>query len=127
MHRQHPEREQVLKPCLKLCKRLKSQGYILKYRRLDALDMWHENGDPDIEIWVSSQDIVIIIMCECKKPEGGVLSKKQLECRDKYIKFRNVIYIETNSVDILKDLIMKVADNQYFNPEQFNEFKKLSL
>lgn len=127
MVNQRKERLEVLEPCKKLCKQLKQMGYIVKWRRLDALDFYHEPGDPDLEIWVFSQSMLVIIMCECKKPEGGILIKSQIECKEKYIKFKNVIYIETNSVNILKDLIMKIADNQYFKPEVFNEFKEFVL
>lgn len=115
------ERTEVLEPCMKLCKRLKLMGYILKWRRLDALDCYHEPGDPDIEIWVSCAGILTIIMCECKYGDGK-LRKSQIECKEKYSKYKNVIYRDIYSVYVLKELIINMADNINFNPEIFNDF-----
>lgn len=127
MVNEQTERTEVLVPCMKLCKKLKSAGYILKYRRLDALDYYHESGDPDIEIWISKNDILVIIMAECKKPSGGTLSNNQIECRDKYKVFKNVIYIEIRDVETLKSLIMNIAESKYFNKDIFKEFLDLKL
>lgn len=99
------EAQEVLKPCMSLCRKLKIVGRILKWRRLDAKDYYHEEGDPDLEIWVANNNILTIIMAECKKPTGGILSKKQQECRDKYSPYSNVKYVVITNVNQLKDII----------------------
>lgn len=102
-------------------------GYILKWRRLDALDLYHEPGDPDIEIWVSKDNLLTIIMAECKKPNGGSLRPSQIKCRDKYSKFLNVLYVEIRSSIELKKLIINNYDNYNFNPDLFREFESIEL
>ena len=120
------ERTEVLEPCIKLCKRLKGMGYILKWRRLDALDYYHEPGDPDIEIWFSRENTLWILMCECKSPEGK-LRLSQIEYRDKYRMFKNVTYQEIKDVKILERLILEHADNINLKPEQLKEMKNTEL
>src|SRR5580692_7547780 len=107
------ERLEVLEPCLKLCKKLKIAGYILKYRRLDALDYYHENGDPDIEIWFSDSEHLCILMVECKSNKGK-LSPAQILCKDKYKKYNNVKYMEVRDVKQLKDFLYDRAVNINF-------------
>lgn len=118
------ERQQVLEPCLKLCKQLLGT-HILQYRRLDALDTWHVSGSPDIEIWVPKEKIIWILMPECKKPIGGILSKKQMDYRDKYKVFNNVIYMEVTDVLQLKKLILNTSDYGCEQIEEFNNIKEL--
>ena len=117
------EREEVLKPCLKLCKKLKAQGYILKYRRLDALDYYHEAGDPDIEIWFKRKDLLCIFMVECKKPLGGKISICQIKYRDRFNYYSNVIYELITDVYSLEKRIIDLADNINFKSEEFKEMQ----
>lgn len=105
------EKEQVLKPCLKLCKQLLN-SHIIKYRRLDALDYYHENGDPDIEIWINHKNHIFIIMAECKKPIGGIFSLSQKKYENKYKIFDNVLYIGITDVIQLKEIILKLSHYQ---------------
>lgn len=125
MVNQKIEKEQVLKPCLNLCKKLKLCEYILKYRRLDALDTWHESGDPDIEIWIPRQSILTILMAECKKPIGGIHSPNQIKCRDKYLNFTNVYYKIITDVSELKKIVMELSDRRIEVFEEFTNIKDL--
>lgn len=118
------ERDQVLNPCLKLCKALLLQGAILQYRRLDVFDKTHIEGSPDIEIFLPKNGIVWILMAECKKPMGGIFSKKQKEYRDKYKIFNNVIYAGITECKQLKDIIFINSD---FGNERMEEFNNLVL
>lgn len=120
--RQQLERDLVLKPCLKICSKFKKLGYIIKYRRLDALDFYHEPGDPDIEVWVVKDNKVFILLCEAKKPKGGKLSKSQIDYRDKYDKYDNVHYIVfTEPMEFEKTIML--YDNINFKPEVMEEMK----
>lgn len=115
------ERTEVLNPCMKLCKQLKIQGWILKWRRLDALDYYHEAGDPDLEIWFPKDNHVWILMAECKKPIGGKLRPSQIAYRNKYKKFNNIIYAEIRSVAQLEQLVKGFSD---FEKKEFEAFMK---
>lgn len=118
------ERKEVVEPCLKLCKQLLGT-HILQYRRLDALDAWHINGSPDIEIWVPKDNFVWILMPECKKPVGGIISKSQIEYRDRYKKFNNVIYMIITNVSELKNLIFNTSSYGCDLLGEFNGIKEL--
>ena len=120
------EKDEVLIPCIKLCKRLKGMGYIIKWRRLDALDYYHEPGDPDLEIWFIKDNTLWILMAECKAPKGK-LRPSQVEYRDKYKYFKNVIYLEIRDVEELKKSIMNIADNINFNPSSFKEMSEYEI
>lgn len=126
MVNQRIERLEVLEPCLKLCKKLKIAGYIIKYRRLDALDTYHESGDPDIEIWFKRNNLLCIFMVECKKPIGGVLSHSQILCKGKFSNLDNVIYEVITDVKSLSKRIIDCADNINHNPEQFKEMQEFN-
>lgn len=104
------ERDQVLKPCIKLCKKLYINGAILQWRRLDVFDKTHIDGSPDLELHVPKDEIVWIIMAECKKPVGGVFSPKQKAYREKYCKFKNVVYVGITDSKQLEDLVFKLSD-----------------
>lgn len=117
------ERLQILDPCLKLCKKYLGT-HILQYKRLDALDSYHISGSPDIEIWVPRESMVWILMCECKKPDGGILSPNQKDYRSKYSIFKNVIYIEITDVFQLKQLVLNTSD---YGCADFEEFKSLMI
>ena len=123
MKNQQLERKLVLEPCLKLCKKLLGT-HILQYRRLDALDSYHVSGSPDIEIWVPKDNMVFIIMAECKKPVGGVFSPKQEAYRDKYLEYKNVLYEGITDVKYLKYLILNISD---YGCEKLQEFKDIIL
>lgn len=118
------ERLEVLEPCLKLCKQLLGT-HVLEYKRLDALDSYHISGSPDIEIKVSKDNMVWIIQCECKKPEGGVLGESQIKYRDKYKVFKNIIYAEITDVLKLKELILTTSDYGCEKLQEFNDIKEL--
>lgn len=119
------EREQVLKPCLKLCKRLKQQGYIIKYRRLDALDSYHEPGDPDIEIWFIKDTWLWVLMVECKAPQGQ-LRPSQISYKNKYSGVLNTVYLIVRDPLDLKRYIVVNAENINFKPEQLEEMKEFN-
>ena len=85
MVNQRIERLEVLEPCMKLCKQLQIQGYVLRWKRLDALDYYHESGEPDLEIWFSKDKNIWILMAECKRPLGGVLLPSQIKYRNKFL------------------------------------------
>ncbi len=103
------EREEVLEPCKELCRKLKISGTILKWRRLDALDMYHENGEPDLEIWIPTNTDLLILLAECKKPVGGVISKAQTDYRNKFCKYNNVMYDIITSVEQLEGIIKNIS------------------
>lgn len=117
------EREQVLNPCLKLCKSFLGT-YILQYKRLDALDVYHINGSPDIEIWLSKNDYLYILMAECKQPEKGILSNNQIIYREKYKLFKNVIYVEITDVMQLRKIILNITGYKDKEMEEFNKIKE---
>lgn len=113
------ERDEVLKPCLDLCKKLQISGYLLQYRRLDVFDKTHIEGSPDIEIWVSHKGYIFILMCECKKPVGGVVSDVQSDYRDKYKEFINTTYEIITDPKQLDYLVKKLFDKTL--PEAWQE------
>jgi hypothetical protein len=121
------ERDLVLNPCIKLCKGLEKTGAILQWRRLDVFDKTFHVGSPDLELHVPKDEIVWIIMSECKKPSGGIFSPKQKEYRDKYSKFKNVIYIGITDVKELKDLVFKLSDYGPDVKEKFKEMESFNL
>jgi len=104
------ERDEVLNPCKELCSRLLTAGVILKWRRLDALDAYHENGEPDLEIWVPHDNYLFIFLAECKKPDGGIHSEAQKDYQVKYQPFINVQYELITSVEQLEYIIRKLSD-----------------
>lgn len=120
-----PERELVLKPCLDWLKKQIFTGAILQYRRLDALDRFHINGSPDIEIWIPKDKTIWILMAECKRPDGGSLSPAQVSYRNKYKDFKNVIYVDIRSLKELQDLVFKMSD--YDSVDEFNRFNGETL
>lgn len=103
--RKQIEKQEVLEPCKKLCRKLKKHGKIIKWRRLDALDMYHEDGEPDLEIWIPVGRILHLLFAECKKPSGGIVSNKQNDYRDKYNPYINVKYVIITNVEQLKEII----------------------
>lgn len=120
------ERDEVLNPCIKLCKKLAISGAILQYRRLDVFDKTHIDGSPDIEIFLPKDNIVWILMAECKKPVGGTLRQTQKDYRDKYSKFSNIVYTTITSVKELKDLVFKLSDCGYSDEDvliELGDFK----
>lgn len=104
------ERDQVLNPCLKLCKQLEFAGYILEYRRLDVFDKTHIDGSPDIEIKLPFDGYVFLFMCECKKPSGGIQSDVQTAYEKKYKPFKNIQYQIITSPEELEYFIRKLSD-----------------
>lgn len=103
------ENEEVLKPCLILCRQLQDHGAILQYRRLDTFDHSHIDGSPDIEIWFAKDNMLWILMAECKKPVGGVWSSKQKDYKKRHEGLINVIYELIISKTQLFDLIEKLT------------------
>lgn len=95
------ERDEVLKPCLELCKKLEGRGNILHYRRLEGL---FQDGEPDIEIWVAVGNVLSILMIECKAP-GGTQQKNQKEYEKKYECYSNVKYLIVKDVNELKEIL----------------------
>jgi len=95
------ELNEVLNPCLELCKKWLEKGLILQYRRLEG---WYQDGEPDIEIWVSVGDVLSIIMVECKKSDG-TQQKNQKNYERKYELYSNVKYIIVRSLEELNILI----------------------
>jgi hypothetical protein len=104
------ERDAVLNPCLKLCKKLELAGYILQYRRLDVFDKTHIEGSPDIEIWLAHDGYVLLFMAECKRPNDGVQSDVQIAYEEKYKPFKNVQYQLITSPEELEYFIRKLVD-----------------
>lgn len=103
------ERDQVLKPCLNSCRNMLRQGIILEYKRLDAFDKDHKPGSPDIQIYLLKDELLWILMCECKKPIGGILSPAQIKYRDSYLCCKNVIYEVVTSVKQLDRLVEELT------------------
>jgi len=116
------ERDKVLKPCIKSCKWMLDTGQILQYRRMDESDRDHKVGAPDIEVWLEKNDLVWILMVECKKPDGGTLRTKQKEYRDRFNKYKNVTYIVVKSVKEMNSVINQISD---FYDEQDKELEDL--
>lgn len=114
----------VLEPCLKLCKQFLGT-YVLQYKRLDALDRYHISGSPDIEIWISKDANVFILMCECKRPDGGILGKSQIKYCDKYKVYKNVLYVEITDVLQLKKIIVSLSGYMDKEIEEFNKIEEL--
>jgi len=106
------ERDQVLNPCLKLCKKLETAGYILEYRRLDVFDATHVDGSPDIEIKLPMEDVVFLLMAECKKAIGGVQSDVQIAYEEKYKPYRNVQYQLIRSPEELEYFVKKLSNRK---------------
>jgi hypothetical protein len=109
------ERDLVLNPCKELCAKMLTAGIILKWRRLDALDMFHENGEPDLEIWIpiiseEDQELVLILLAECKRADGGVVSTDQDAYKEKYLPYANVQYEIITIPDQLDYLINKLSN-----------------
>lgn len=121
---QRLERTQVLDPCLKLCRGL-TGTHIIKYKRLDALDRYHEDGSPDIEIWISKNEYIHILMAECKKPHGGILGKPQIKYCEKYKVYKNVLYVQITSVLQLKKIILNMSGYKDKELEEFNKIDSL--
>lgn len=115
------ERDLVLKPCLNLCRKYLSDGVILQYRRLDALDKDHKPGSPDIEIFIPKENILWILMAECKKPDGGVHLKSQKLYQYRYKDLLNVVYAIIRSPNELSIEIDRI------NPYYHNQIKGLTL
>ena len=106
------ERDQVLNPCLKLCAKLEIAGLILEYRRLDVFDATHVDGSPDIEIKLPMEDIVFLLMAECKKAVGGVQSDVQIAYEEKYKPYRNVQYQLIRSPEELEYFVKKLSNRK---------------
>lgn len=88
------EKNEVLLPCLLSCKFLVKDGAILEAKRLDALDYDHKKGAPDIEIRFVKDGILWLILCECKRPDGGGIQlQSQINYENKYMGIKNVIYV----------------------------------
>ena len=104
------ERDEVLNPCKELCQKLLNAGIILKWRRLDALDMWHENGEPDLEIWIPHDNYIFVLLAEAKKPDGGVHSADQKAYQAKYAPFVNMTYELITSPEQFEYIIRKLSD-----------------
>jgi len=116
------ERDQVLNPCLKLCKKLETAGYILEYRRLDVFDATHVDGSPDIEIKLPMEDVVFLLMAECKKAIGGVQSDVQIAYEEKYKPYRNVQYQLIRSPEELEYFVKKLS-NRNIDMTEFLAFQ----
>ena len=129
------EREQVLNPCKELCKKYLNAGIILKWRRLDALDMYHEDGEPDLEIWIPfiskhplmiasgfNDPHILILLAECKREDGGVHSQVQKDYRDKYAPFANVVY-ELITIPEQLDYLIRKLSNVKTDMQSFEEFQ----
>lgn len=114
------EKEEVLKPCLNLCKILFIQGVIKQYRRLDVKDYHHIDGSPDIEIWLVKNNTLYLLLAECKKPIGGIQNKNQIKYEKMFIGLVNVVYVLIKSKEQLYQEIEKIIGNQLdkidFNP-----------
>ena len=109
------ERNEVLNPCKKLCTKLLTEEIILKWRRLDAIDMFHEDGEPDLEIWIPflssiGDPYVLLLLAECKRPDGGVVSDNQKLYKEKYMPFANVTYEIITNVSQLESIIRKLSN-----------------
>ena len=93
-----------------MLKSLEDQGIILEYKRLDAFDYQHVKGSPDIEIRYVLDNILHILMCECKRPDGkGRQLESQIEYEKKYKSCANVDYIIVESKEELYNKIVDVT------------------
>ena len=104
------EKIHVLKPCLRLCASLEARGVILEYKRIDAFDYDHKRGAPDIEIRYVLDDMLYILMCECKRQDGkGRQLQSQIKYQAKYKSCANVDYILVESEKQLYDKIVDLT------------------
>ena len=116
------ERDLVEKPCLKIvCPKYKEDGVILQYRKLDAQDKDHQDGSPDIEIFMEKDGYLFVLMVECKKPDGGKQRKTQVEYQNRYSHLKNVVYVIVRSKEELAKEIDKI------NPYYYNQIQGLNL
>lgn len=106
------EKNQVLIPCIKLCKALQKRGIIIQYKRLSEMDIDHKIGSPDIEIHIERDLTLWVLMAECKKPIGGVQSKKQINYQNRYIHLKNVVYKLILSKEQLYKEIDKISGKE---------------
>ncbi len=119
------ENNLVLKPCLQMLKSLEAQGIILEYKRLDAQDYQHIKGSPDIEIRYVLDDMLYILMCECKRQDGkGRQLQSQIEYQAKYKSCANVDYILVESD---KQLYEKIVDLTGWYEQQKKEILGLEF
>lgn len=113
------EKINVLQPCLKVCKSLQAKGVILEYKRVDAFDYDHKRGAPDIEIRYVLDDMLYILMAECKRQDGkGRQLQSQIEYQAKYKSCANVDYILVESD---KQLYEKIVDLTGWHEQQKKE------
>ena len=119
------ENNLVLKPCLQMLKSLEAQGIILEYKRLDAQDYQHIKGAPDIEIRYVLDDMLYILMCECKRQDGkGRQLQSQIEYQAKYKSCANVYYILVESD---KQLYEKIVHLTGWYEKQKKEITSLEI
>lgn len=112
--RKQPERDLVLNPCRERCKKLVKDGCILQARRLDAVDTDHKVGSPDIEIQYIKDDLLYLLLVECKRPDGkGVHRGSQKRYRDRYIGVRNVVYVLVEDVCEMAAIIEHLTGGFY--------------
>ena len=116
------ERDEVLNPCIKLCKKFEMSGLILEWRRLDVFDKTHVDGSPDLELKIPHEDVVFLFMAECKKADGGVQSKVQIEYEEKYKPYRNVCYQLIRSPEELEYFVKKLS-NRHVDMTEFLAFE----
>lgn len=87
------------------------QNQIVKWRRLDINDYTFYPGDSDLEVWVSKDDILYILMFECKREDGqGTHLDSQKECEIKYKPYKNVRYKLIKSVFEMQAAIEEVTE-----------------
>lgn len=119
------EKINVLIPCLKVCKSLQAQGVILEYKRVDAFDYDHKRGAPDIEIRYVVDDLLHILMCECKRQDGkGRQLDSQIAYQAKYKSCANVDYILIESD---KQLYEKIVHLTGWYDKQKKEINSLEI
>jgi len=119
------EKINVLKPCLQLLKSLEARGVILEYKRIDAFDYDHKRGAPDIEIRYVLDDMLYILMCECKRQDGkGRQLQSQIEYQAKYKSCANVDYILVESD---KQLYEKIVHLTGWYEKQKKEINSLEI
>lgn len=110
MKKTQHENIHVLKPCLQLCASLEAKGLIFEYKRLDAFDYDHKRGSPDIEIRYVEDNILHLILCECKRQDGkGRQLTSQIAYQAKYKSCANVDYIIVESADELRRKIYSIT------------------
>lgn len=117
------EKIEVENPCLKLCAVLESKGVILEYRKLDARDKRHIKGSPDIEIKYVSDNILHLLHCECKRPNGGRWETHQQEYKKKYQHCANVDYYIVRSREHLEDIIEKLTGYQVSEKKRLDDIE----